>query len=74
MEDDIGEQAYSTCHVFLSHRRVVGRVLLVGEGIEVTTHTLQFVKDVGSLALWRSLEGNMLTEVGQSFLAIPLMA
>ena len=74
VEDDVGEQCYGPLYVLLPHRRIISGVFLVGEGVEVAAHAFQFVEDIGGLALLRSLEGDMLTEVGQSFFVFAFMA
>ena len=74
VEDDVGKQVHGPCDVLLQDGGVIHRALLVGVGIQVAAHTLQTVENVPCLAAFGALEGDVLAEVSQAFLARLLVA
>lgn len=69
VEDNIGEEVYGPCEMLALDGSIEDGILLVGKGIQVATDTLQTVKDLECGAALGALEGGMLTEMGQAFLA-----
>ena len=74
MEHNVGEQCHGAREVLLEDGGVVARVLLVGICVKTSAHLLQAVEDAPGAAPLRSLEGNVLAEVGQSLFARQLVA
>lgn len=74
MEHNVGEQSHGAREVLLEDGGVVARVLLVGICVKTSAHLLQAVEDAPGAATLRSLEGNVLAEVGQALVAAILVA
>ena len=74
VEDHIAEEVDSSCYVLMKDGSIVYGTLLGGIGLEVATYTLQVVEDVPSAASSGSFEGDMLAEVGKTFLSGQLVA
>ena len=74
MEDDVGKQIHGSCDVLLQDGGVIHCALLVGVGIQVAAHALQAVENVPGFSALGALEGDVLAEVSQAFLARLLVA
>ena len=68
MEHDVGEQVSRPPDVTFQDSSIEHSILLVGEGVEVASHTFQSVEDMPCSPPCRTFKGGMLTEVCQSFL------
>ena len=73
-EDDVAQQVDGTGQVFLQDGGIEHGVLLIGEGVQVASHTLQAVQYLECRAALRALETDVLTEMGQPLLALGLVA
>ena len=74
MEDDVRQQVDSLAKMITMDSSIERRVLLVGEGIQLTTQFLQSVDDLQGVATLRSLEGDVFAEVCQPLLTRLFMA
>ena len=69
VEDDVRQQVDGLGEVFFGDGSVVDRVLLIGKGIQLTAYTLEGIDDLQGVATLGALEGHVLAEMGQTFLA-----
>ena len=74
VEHNVGQQLEGTGKVFGEEGGVDDGFLLVGIGIEVAAHVLHAVQYVPGFAFLRSLEYQMLYEMGHSLLVFALVA
>ena len=69
MEDNISQDVYGLGKMLFRHGGIEHGVLLVGKGIQLASHALQGIDDLQSPPPLCALEGHVLTEMCQSFLA-----
>ena len=68
MEDDIRQHVDCLGEVLFGDGSIEGGILLIGEGIELATHTLQGVDDLNGITTGCSFEGHVLAEMGHTYL------
>ena len=66
VEDDIRQQVNRTADMVLQNRRIVNGIGLGSEGVEVAAHLFETVDDIKCRTPHRSLEGNVLAEMGHA--------
>ena len=74
VEHDVGEQVDGPWQMLLEDGGIIDCALFVGKGIEFAADTLEGVQDVPCASACGPLEGDVLAEVRQSFLARPFVA
>ena len=67
VEDDIRQHIDSVHEVFFGDGCIEDGILLIRKGIQLATHAFEGIDDLQGMAALSTLEGHVLTEMGQSF-------
>ena len=74
MENHVGEQVHRPRKMVVHHGGIEESVFLIGKCVEVSAHALKSIDDVARLAPLSALKGDVLAEMGDSFVIFGFVA
>ena len=74
VEDDIGQKVDCPRRMFFQNSRIIDRIFLVGERVEIATYAFKCIADMPRPAPFCALERHMFTEMCHTFLPWFLVA